>query len=440
MSDVLPFPRHPQHRYDHRLRDLVHTSGNLDLALDLGVPRSTALGWLRDQPAPVVTFDVLDLDAERLKVEVVELRAKVRRLTAISRFLLLVLRTLGVSLAHRRAPESAKPALVKAVKRVAAVVPLAAALRIIGLSRSRYHAWLAESRACVTDEQVPCLRRTPNQLTPEEVATIHEMVTSPGYRHVPTTRLAVLAQRLGRVFASGSTWYRLIRQHGWRRPRHRVHPRPSREGLRTTAPNQAWHVDVTVIKLLDGTKLYLHGVIDNFSRRILAWRLAGSNSAAGTVAVLRDAIRGITQPTAPTVVMDGGSENFNSAVGELVDGGLLRRVLAQTEIRFSNSMIEAFWRALKHQWLFLNTLDTEAAVRRLVAFFVEAHNTQIPHSAFAGQTPDEMYFGAGETVPVGLEAARTEAIRLRLEQNRAMTCSACPRSRREEPPPGIAAA
>jgi transposase InsO family protein len=35
-----------------------------------------------------------------------------------------------------------------------------------------------------------------------------------------------------------------------------------------------WHIDTTVIRLLDGTRAYLHAVIDNFSRRILAWRPA----------------------------------------------------------------------------------------------------------------------------------------------------------------------
>jgi hypothetical protein len=37
----------PQQRYDHRLRDLVHGTGDVTIATDLGVPRSTARGWLR---------------------------------------------------------------------------------------------------------------------------------------------------------------------------------------------------------------------------------------------------------------------------------------------------------------------------------------------------------------------------------------------------------
>ena len=62
-------------------------------------------------------------------------------------------------------------------------------------------------------------------------------------------------------------------------------------------------------------------------------------------------------------------------------------------------MIEAWWRSLKHQWLFLHSLDSVTTVRRLVAFYVDEHNRVLPHSAFRGQTPDEMYFGTGDAVP-----------------------------------------
>jgi putative transposase len=54
---------------------------------------------------------------------------------------------------------------------------------------------------------------------------------------------------------------------------------------------------------------------------------------------------------------------------------------------------------LKHGWLCLHQLDTFAALEKLIAFYVEQHNTVVPHAAFAGQTPDEMYFGRGDHVP-----------------------------------------
>ena len=48
---------------DHRLRELVHGTGDVTIATDLGVPRSTARGWLGKTPNVVVSLDVTDLRA-----------------------------------------------------------------------------------------------------------------------------------------------------------------------------------------------------------------------------------------------------------------------------------------------------------------------------------------------------------------------------------------
>jgi len=88
-------------------------------------------------------------------------------------------------------------------------------------------------------------------------------------------------------------------------------------------------------------------------------------------------------------------------------------------------MIEAWWRALKHDWLFLNTLDTLSHLGSLVAFYEVEHNTHVPHSAFNGQTPDEMYFSTGANVADDLARQRSIAIRDRIEANRERRCATC---------------
>ena len=243
---------------------------------------------------------------------------------------------------------------------------------------------------------------------------------------MPTRTLAMLAQRMGRAFVSAQTWYRLIQRNGWRRPRKKVHPSRPRNGIRATKPNELWHVDTTIIRLLDGTKVYLHAIIDNFSRRILAWRANDRFEVASTAILLNEAAAGsLGEGAPPKLLTDAGVENLNGRVDALIESGVIKRVLAQTDVTFSNSMIEAWWRVLKHNWLFLNTLDTLAAVQRLVAFYVHEHNSTLPHSAFDGETPDEMYFGSGSEVSGRLEAGRTEARRKRLEANRVAKCEAC---------------
>jgi putative transposase len=424
----IPTTARRQQRYDHRLRNLVQRMGDVSVATDLGVPRSTARGWLGAAPTVVVGLDVADLTEPELRQEVLKLRRRVQKLTALLGLALALLRTSGFRLTGERLPEGrAKRRILRAVDRAREYLPLRAVLRFLRLSPSRFHAWRRRQRACALDDQSSCPRTSPSRLTPTEVRAIEDMVTSPEYRHVPTGTLAVLAQRLGTVWASPSTWYRLVRQNGWRRPRLRVHPAKPKIGLRTTYANEMWHIDTTVIRLLDGTRAYLHAVIDNFSRRILAWRVADTFAPVNSVTVLLDASRASApSDTTPVVLADAGAENVNAQVDALIETGVLRRLLAFTELKFSNSMIEAWWRSLKHQWLFLHSLDSIATVRRLVAFYVDEHNRVLPHSAFRGQTPDEMYFGTGDTMPAGLASRAAAARRARIEVNRSTSCATCP--------------
>ena len=102
------------------------------------------------------------------------------------------------------------------------------------------------------------------------------------------------------------------------------------------------HIDTSVVRLLDGTKAYLHAVIDNYSRRILSWKVSPAFNPVATAEILLDASKGMVD-CKPMLLADGGVENFNGAVHELVESGLLNRVLAQTEITFSNSLIESWF-------------------------------------------------------------------------------------------------
>ncbi len=120
-----------------------------------------------------------------------------------------------------------------------------------------------------------------------------------------------------------------------------------------------------------------------------------------------------------------GAECVIDGSVDVLDSEEFRRVLAQVEVTFSNSMIEAFWRSLKHSWLYLHSLDSFTALRRLIEFYVKAHNEVMPHAAFQGQTPDEVFFGIGDDVPKKLADARKMAREKRMKENRAAACGAC---------------
>jgi len=181
-----------------------------------------------------------------------------------------------------------------------------------------------------------------------------------------------------------------------------------------------------VIRLVDGTRLCPHAVIDSFSRRILAWKVNEKFEAWTSANLLVAAGRGLDAgERIPTLLADAGVENRNRFVDALIEAGRLRRVLARVDICFSSSLIEAWWRSVKHLWLFLHPLDSAAKVRRLVEFYVAEHNSRLPHSSFGGQTPEEMYFGTGGGVEERLAAGRRAACLARVAANRAVSCSVC---------------
>jgi hypothetical protein len=255
---------------------------------------------------------------------------------------MVLLRISGCQLDWHRLPDSrAKLTLLHAVDRARRVLPLSAVLRIMHLSPSRYHAWVRAEQGCDLEDQSSCPRSTPHRLTPEEVGMMKEMVTSADYRHMSIRALALHAQRIGEVFAHPATWAKLIRERRWLRPRLRVYPAKAKIGVRADRPNAPWHVDCTILKLLDGSKAYVHAVIDNFSRRILAWTVDDRINPGSTGRILVAAAKSLVPGLKETdVFMDGGRENVNDEVDGVFDVKPLRRILAQVDVSYSNSLIE----------------------------------------------------------------------------------------------------
>ncbi len=141
MSDPRSMPCQ-RNAYDHRLRDLVCRTRDLDLAMRLGVTRSTAKSWLRRGSRSVVTVDVLDDDAGQLRVRLLRLEHRVETLLAIVRLLLLLVRMAGLRLDAKRLPGGEqKQQLLDGIARATRVVPCTVALRVVGLRPSRHHAW-----------------------------------------------------------------------------------------------------------------------------------------------------------------------------------------------------------------------------------------------------------------------------------------------------------
>ena len=175
-------------------------------------------------------------------------------------------------------------------------------------------------------------------------------------------------------------------------PEHRVFPYLLRD-LVIDRANQVWCADITYIPMRRGF-LYLVAVMDWATRKVLAWRVSNTMEVEFCLEVLEEAMARFGRP-----------EIFNTDQGSQFTSPRFSGLLQQAGVRISmdgrgrwmdNVFIERLWRSLKYECVYLHAFETGSELRAGLSKWIGYYNAGRPHSALAGQTPDEAY-GAGET-------------------------------------------
>ena len=148
-----------------------------------------------------------------------------------------------------------------------------------------------------------------------------------------------------------------------------------------SAPNQIWVADITYIPTEEGW-LYLAGVMDLYSRRIVGWAM---DSNIDTQLVLAAWGMALThrQPT-PGLV-------FHSDRGCQYASAEFRQALAKTQTLasmsrkaccYDNAAMESFWSTLKQELVYRGSFKTRAQARHAIFDFIEAfYNRRRLHSS-----------------------------------------------------------
>ncbi len=156
-------------------------------------------GFVVVEKRNVVTTMLFAEDEHVLRLQVLTLERRVHVLLGIVRLLFVLVRLFGLRLDSHRVPSGeTKSAILAAIERAKGSIPISFALRVLGLSVSRYHTWRRLERACSLEERSSCPRTVPNQLTCREIATIQQMATGMEYWHMPIRALALHASALAR--------------------------------------------------------------------------------------------------------------------------------------------------------------------------------------------------------------------------------------------------
>jgi hypothetical protein len=154
--------------------------------------------------------------------------------------------------------------------------------------------------------------------------------------------------------------------------------------------------------------------------------VADTFALVNSVALLLEASRVATRSASgPVVLADAGVENVSAQVDELIAAGARRRVLAFTELTFSNSMIEAWWLVLKHS----GCSSTRSRASRPSADWWRSTSTNTITCFRTRRFEDRRLTrctSAQATPWRGLMSRATAARRARVETNRSASCDTCP--------------
>jgi transposase InsO family protein len=186
---------------------------------------------------------------------------------------------------------------------------------------------------------------------------------------------------------------------------------------------------MSIIRLQNGTRVYIQAIIDNYSRYVLSWKVGLDYGGLRTKKQIEEAIakaQSLGLSMIPDVFVDSGVENLNSHVDEIVRSSQIRRIVAQIDIEFSNSMIEMLFYRLKHRHLFNISLGSLQAVVDGVYFYLTDSNDNMAHSAINGATPREAITGKWDKNKIAqIQEKIITAKQARTDANRSRRCSPC---------------
>tara|TARA_R110002072_G_scaffold276051_1_gene437273 strand:+ start:1155 stop:2426 length:1272 start_codon:yes stop_codon:yes gene_type:complete len=411
--------------HDPELRRLVSQTKNIDIAIRRGVPRTTAIYWANSAKENTKVKScaevLLEEEIKKLNKELEKQRAKNMFLRDIAQYMPQIKNT------KRRVPTRIKKFIINKIEEYKKYATVAELLRLSCLHYSTYSRWRSDLIGCEVTNNGLCGKRKPNQLTGDEAVQILKLSVSKKYQHYSLTALWKYSIRNGLVMCSIETWFKYINMFGVRRLEARKKKKMYEVGVRALKPNQVWHLDLSYFKLNDGTNVYLQVIIDNYSRYIVNWNLFTTKEAHNTFSLLKGAKAKLSKSSSTEVYMDSGTENKNKTVDKVFYGKNLKRVYAKVDVKYSNSMVESFFRSIKNNHIYKHSFENAEKLKKEIGFYINEHNHFIPHNAFDFQTPEEIYKGSwSDEKTANLKREQLEARKKRKEHNlRFQACESC---------------
>lgn len=254
---------------------------------------------------------------------------------------------------------------------------------VLRVSASGFYDWLKRQpspRAAANEALSACIRRV--HATSRETygyLRVHAELRASGER-VGKHRVARLMRRMG-LHTKGQRRFCVTTK---RDERHRRAPNLLRGDFKAARPNDKWLCDITYIPTREGW-LYLAGIQDVCSRRIVGWSMAQRLTKSLVCDAWHMAVGRHGTPRLHH--SDQGSQYTSDDYLELLQAAQVQISMSDVGRCYDNAMKESFWGTLKTECAD-HVFPSRALARKAIFEYIEIwYNLQRRHSALGYLSP-----------------------------------------------------
>jgi putative transposase len=203
----------------------------------------------------------------------------------------------------------------------------------------------------------------------------------------------------GVYLASRSTMHRLLRgagQAGERR-RQATHPTRTPPELVARKPGDVWSWDITKLKgPVPGQSYDLYVILDIFSRHVVGWTVAPSESGQLATELIAAAIAEHGAPG--SLHADRGTSMTSKPVAQLLLDLGIAKSHSRPHVSNDNPYSEAAFKTLKYAPVFPDRFGSLSDAKAFCHTFFGYYNTEHRHSALGLHTPASIHFGTAKEI------------------------------------------
>lgn len=319
-----------------------------------------------------------------------------------------------------------KEKIVNAIEKAKEFIPVEKAVKVFNISRATYHNYKTiVINKCDASYFLWCVKQYPHQLLKKEIFLLKNYMENKAYSHWSKSSVYLLALRNKEFSFCLTTFYKYAKLLGYGKSRY-LQPKIIYSSLTSHKPNEIWCADVTILKTTDNKKHYIHFLMDHYSKMILGYSVENSSSPKAIKNLLQETYLKLKSKEGTTLITDGGVENVNNTVQEFLSttNQDIKHLIAQKDIPFSNSSIEAFNKIIKHQFLLPRNLEDRKRLINALATDVLTYNTIRPQLSLRGNTHEETF--SGKTMDINHYKTHFDHQKaLRTIQNQQNKCKVC---------------